>query len=60
MKTRSTSLSILLARSGHALRSVQASLRSWLPGPTPVLVPIPVRADRRRAEPIRRHRPRGL
>lgn len=39
--------SLVFARLDQALRSLQAALGALLPQPRPVLVPIPIRVDRR-------------
>lgn len=51
-------LASLLARLAQALRYVQASISTWAPRPTPVLMPILV--DRRRQDSIQRRRPSGF
>ena len=42
-------ISVVFARFGQHLPWLQASLNRWLPQQAPVLVPIPIRADRRPA-----------
>ena len=49
MKLSLRLISVVFARYGQHLQSLQASLNRWLPQQAPVLVPIPIRADRRPA-----------
>lgn len=60
MKTLPMFVSHLRARLGQALRSLLAAMRAWAPRPAPVLVPIPIRVDRRRHESIQRRRHPGV
>ena len=46
---------LALARLGQSLQSLQESLRERVPQPAPVLVPIPIRAERRTRGPVGRH-----
>lgn len=57
MKLLPTSVSLLIVRLRQALRSLQASPRSWAP---PLPVPVPVRVDRVRSESTGRRRHRGV
>jgi len=59
MKLSLRSAFLLLARLVQSLQSLQASLRGWAPQPAPVLVPIPIRAERRTRAPVGRHPYRG-
>lgn len=59
MKLSLHSASLLLARLGQSLQSLQDSLKGWVPQQAPVLVPIPIRADRRTRGPVGRHPYRG-
>ncbi len=54
MKLSLPSASLLLARLGQSLQSLQESLKGWVPQQAPVLVPIPIRADRRKRAPVGR------
>jgi hypothetical protein len=54
MKLSSRFTSLLLARLGRNLQSLQESLKGWVPQQAPALVPIPIRSD-----PVRRHPYRG-
>lgn len=56
MKPSLSFLPHLFTRLGRALRSLQATLRQWLPQPAPVLQPIPIRIDRVSRDALRRHR----
>jgi hypothetical protein len=47
MKLSLRLISALFARFGQHLSLLQASLNRWLPQQAPVLVPIPIQADRR-------------
>ncbi len=49
MKLSLRLISVVFARFGQHLQWLQASLNRWLPPQAPVLVPIPIRADRRPA-----------
>lgn len=49
MKLSLRLISVVFARYGQHLQSLQASLNRWLPHQAPVLVPIPIRAERRPA-----------
>ena len=55
MKLSSRFASLVLARLGRSLQSLQESLKGWVPQQAPVLVPIPIRADRRTRGSVRRH-----
>jgi len=55
MKLSLNSASLLLARLGQSLQSLQAALKGWVPRHAPVLVPIPIRADRRKRGQVGRH-----
>jgi hypothetical protein len=55
MKLSSRLISIVFARFGQRPQLLQASLNRWLPQQAPVLVPIPIRADRRTADQVGRH-----
>lgn len=59
MKVSLRSAFLVLARLGESLQSLQESLRGWAPQPAPVLVPIPIRAERRIRGPVGRHPYRG-
>jgi len=61
MKLSLRSAFLVLARLGQSLQSLQESLRGWarLPAPAPVLVPVPIRAERRTRGPVDRHPYRG-
>jgi len=59
MKLLFRSVSLVLARIGQKLPSLQRSLEGWAPQRAPVLVPIPIRTDRRAREPVSRHPYRG-
>lgn len=59
MKLSLRSAFLVLARLGQSLKSLQESLRGWAPRPAPVLVPIPIRAERRTRGPVGRHPYRG-
>lgn len=54
MKLSLPSASFLLARLGQSLQSLQESLKGWVPQQAPVLVPIPIRVDRRKRAPVGR------
>lgn len=55
MKLSLHSASLLLARLGQSLQSLQESLKGWLPQQAPVLVLLPIRADRRTRGQVGRH-----
>jgi hypothetical protein len=55
MKLSLRSAFLVLARLGQSLQSLQESLRGW----APVLVPIPIRTERRTRGPVGRHPYRG-
>lgn len=55
MKLSSRLISIVVARLGQRLQWLQSLLNQWLPQQAPVLVPIPIRADRRPADQTGRH-----
>ena len=59
MKLSLPSASFLLARLGQSLQSLQESLKGWVPQQAPVLVPIPIPAERRTRQSERRHPARG-
>jgi len=59
MKLSSRFASLVLARLGRSLQSLQESLKGWVPQQAPALVPIPIRADRRTRGPVSRHPYRG-
>ncbi len=59
MKLSLRSAFLVLARLGQTLQSLQESLRRWAPQPAPVLVPIPIRTERRTREPVGRQPYRG-
>ena len=58
MKLSLRSAFLVFARFGAGLQSLQESLqeslRRWAPQPAPVLVPIPIRAERRSRGPVGR------
>ena len=55
MKLSLHSASLLLARLRQSLQSLQESLKGWLPQQVPVLVPLPIQADRRTRGQVGRH-----
>jgi len=59
MKLLFRSISLVLARVGQNLQSLQRSLEGWAPHRVPVLVPIPIQTNRRAREPGGRHAHRG-
>jgi hypothetical protein len=59
MKLSLHSASLLLARLGQRLQSFLESLKGWVPQRAPVLVPLPIRANRRTRGPVGRHLYRG-
>jgi hypothetical protein len=59
MKLSLRPASLVLARIGQSLQSLQASLRGWTPQPAPVLAPIRIRAERHTGGPVGRHPYRG-
>lgn len=59
MKLSLRSAFLALARLGQSLPSLLESLRGWAPQPAPLLVPIPIRAERRTRGPVGRHPYRG-
>jgi len=46
---------LVVARIKQSLRLLKEDLRQWVPKQTPVLVPIPIRAERRTRHSDRRH-----
>ena len=59
MKLSLRSAFLVLARLGESLQSLKESLRGWVPQQAPVLVPIPIRTERRTRGPVGRHPYRG-
>ncbi|TDP62087.1 hypothetical protein [Roseateles toxinivorans] len=59
MKLSLPSASLLLARFGQSLQSLQELLKRCAPQQAPLLVPIPIRADRRKRALVGRHPYRG-
>ena len=59
MKLAPRFASLVLSRLGQSLQSLQESLKGWSPQRAPVLVPIPIRADRRTRGPAERGPYRG-
>ena len=59
MKLSSRYASLVLARLGRSLQSLQEFLKGWVPQQAPALVPIPIRADCRSRGPVSRHPYRG-
>lgn len=59
MKLSLRSAFLVLDRLGQSLQSLQESLRGWAPQPAPVLLPIPIRTERRTRGPVGRHPYRG-
>jgi len=55
MKLSSRFASLVRARLGLCLQSLQESLRGWVSRQAPPLVPIPIRADRRTRGSVGRH-----
>jgi hypothetical protein len=55
MKTSFRFASLILARIKQSLRLLKEDLRQWVPQQAPVLVPIPIPAERRRRQSDRRH-----
>ncbi|MGX5651797.1 MULTISPECIES: hypothetical protein [Comamonadaceae] len=51
--------SLVLARIKQSLRLLKEDLRQWVPQQAPVLVPIPIPAERRTRQSERRHPARG-
>ena len=51
--------SLVLARIKQSLRVLKEDLRQWVPQQAPVLVPIPIPAERRTRQSERRHPARG-
>jgi len=51
--------SLLLARIRQGLHSLKEDLRQWVPQQAPVLVPIPIPAERSTRQSYRRHPARG-
>jgi hypothetical protein len=47
--------SLVLARLKQSLHLMNEDLRQWVPRPAPVLVPIPISAERRARKSDRRH-----
>jgi hypothetical protein len=59
MKLSPRIAALVLARLSPTLKSLQEALRGWLPQRAPVLVPIPIRVDRRTGVPAGRRPFRG-
>lgn len=59
MKPSLRSASLVLARIKQSLHLLQEDLRQWVPQQEPVLVPIPIPAERRTCKSDRRHFTRG-
>ena len=59
MKLSSRFASLVLARLGRSLQSLQESLMGWVPRQALALVPIPIQADRGSRGPVSRHPYRG-
>jgi hypothetical protein len=59
MKLSLRSAFLALARLGQSLPSLLESLRGWASQPAPLLVPIPIRAERSTRGPVGRHPYRG-
>jgi hypothetical protein len=55
MKLSLRPASLVLARLGQSLQSLQESLKGWVPQQAPVLVPIRITANRRIRAPVSRH-----
>ena len=55
----SSLVSLAIARIKQGLHLLQEDLRQWAPKPAPVLVPIPIPAERRTHQSGRRHPARG-
>jgi hypothetical protein len=51
--------SLVTARMKQSLRLLKEDLRQWVPQQAPVLVPIPIPAERRTRQSGRRHPARG-
>jgi hypothetical protein len=51
--------SLVLARIKQSLHLLKEDLRQWVPQPAPVLVPIPIPAERSTRNSDRRHPARG-
>ena len=51
--------SLVIARIKQSLRLLKEDLRQWVPQQAPVLVPIPISAERRTRPSDRRHPARG-
>lgn len=51
--------SLVLARLGQRLHLLKEALREWVPRQGPMLIPIPIPAERRTRQSDRRHRARG-
>ena len=47
--------SLVLARLGQSLHLLKEALRGWVPRQAPVLIPIPIPAERRTRQSDRRH-----
>ena len=47
--------SLVIARIKQSLHLLKEDLRQWAPKQTPVLVPIPIRTERRTRGPVGRH-----
>ena len=59
MKLSLRSAFLELVRLRQSLQSLQESLRAWAPQRAPLLVPIPIRVERRACVPAGRHPYRG-
>jgi len=59
MKFSLRSAPLVLVRLLQSLKSLQESLRRWVPKQAPALVPIPIRTDRSTRGPVSRHPYRG-
>jgi hypothetical protein len=59
MKTPSRFAFLVFARIQQSLHALHEALRRWVPRPAPVLVPIPIPAERRARQSGRRHPARG-
>jgi hypothetical protein len=55
MKTHLRFASLVLARIKQRLHALKQDLGQWVPQPAPVLVPIPIPAERRPRQSDRRH-----
>lgn len=59
MKSFLRSASFAIARIKRSLHLLKADFRQWVPQQAPVLVPIPIQAERRTRQSDRRHPARG-